>query len=319
MSKAVICIGELLVDFICKDINSNLRLGSQFIKKAGGAPANVAAAISKLGGNASFAGKVGNDPFGAFLEESLIDAGVDTSMVIKDHTMPTTLAFVSLRASGERDFIFNRGADQLYTKADLNIEKVKQAKIVHFGSATALLDAPFQKTYLYAMKMAVTNGGYVTFDPNYREDLWRGRINDFVSLSKECVKSADLVKLSEEELEIITGTKDKNKALKILHDTGAGIITVTLGKQGTLLSNGNHIELVDSINVKSIDSTGAGDAFIGGMLFQLAQLENLEIVREDIHKLSQIVDFSNKVGAITCTKMGAISSLPTYEEVLNLN
>lgn len=314
-SSNIVCIGELLIDFICTDIGTDLVQGNMFVKRAGGAPANVAAAISRLGGFASIAGKVGGDPFGEFLEKCLNDAGVDTSMVIKDSMIPTTLAFVSLKENGERDFVFNRGADRYLSANDINLNKLRQAKIIHFGSATALLDNPFQSLYLDTMKQMKDVGRFISFDPNYRQDLWKGRINDFVALSRLCMEHADFVKVSEEELQIIAGTDDKEKALRILHSIGVGVVTVTLGKQGTLLSNINERSIIKSIDIKSVDSTGAGDAFVGSMLFQLAQHKELAKISLKFDFLSNMVSFSNKVGALTCTKVGAIASMPTYEEV----
>ncbi|NNU76303.1 carbohydrate kinase family protein, partial [Clostridium estertheticum] len=184
----ILCIGELLIDFICSDINSGLTKGENFVKKAGGAPANVSAAISKLGGQAYFAGKVGNDNFGMFLKETLEEAGVDTSMLIFDKNSKTTLAFVSLNGDGERDFIFNRGADELLTFDELDRDKLKSFKIMHFGSATALLGGPSKETYLKTMELAFENEVFISFDPNYRIDLWKNRLSDFVEISKQCLK-----------------------------------------------------------------------------------------------------------------------------------
>lgn len=132
MSNSVLCIGELLIDFICSDVNVSLVQGNNFVKKAGGAPANVTATISKLGGKALFAGKVGNDPFGIFLKEVLDEVKVDTSMLMFDKNSNTTLAFVSLKSDGERDFIFNRGADKLLRYEELDETKIKASKVIHF-------------------------------------------------------------------------------------------------------------------------------------------------------------------------------------------
>lgn len=129
----VVCVGELLIDFFCTDIDVNLIAGFNFMKQAGGAPANVTAAIAKLGGNAALVGKVGNDPFGTFLIEVMKDLKVDTTMVSRDAHLKTTMAFVSLEANGERDFVFYRGADEQLKLDELNLEKVMSAKVLHFG------------------------------------------------------------------------------------------------------------------------------------------------------------------------------------------
>ncbi|EOD01117.1 carbohydrate kinase family protein [Caldisalinibacter kiritimatiensis] len=315
MSNNITCIGELLIDFICSDVNVDLIEGENFVKKAGGAPANVTAAISKLGGKASFIGKVGNDPFGKFLKKTLDDVNVDTSMLVLDDEHNTTLAFVSLKSDGERDFVFNRGADEYLTYDELDQDKLRDSKIVHFGSATGLLGGNLKETYLKAIKLCKEEGIFISFDPNYRGDLWKGRKEEFIDITKKCMEYADFVKVSDEELKIITGEEKLEDGVKGLHDLGAKIVTVTLGKDGTLVSNGIDMTTVKSIKIKSVDSTGAGDAFVGATLYRIAQLEAPKDLVKDFAKIKEIIAFSNKVGAITCTKLGAISSLPTLEEV----
>ncbi|WP_160719640.1 carbohydrate kinase family protein [Bacillus sp. USDA818B3_A] len=317
-NSSVICIGELLIDFFCTDVDIDLVEGRKFEKQAGGAPANVCAAIVKLGGRASFIGKVGNDPFGHFLKKTLDEVKVDTSMLALDNEHPTTLAFVSLKENGERDFVFNRGADAFLTQNDLDQKRITESNIIHFGSATALLNDPFQGTYLNVMQTAKAAGQFISFDPNYRYDLWRGRREEFIELAKKGISIADFVKVSDEELKIISGREDLKEGIAALQQIGAKSVAVTLGKEGTLISNGHHIETVPSIVVDAIDSTGAGDAFVGATLYQLSKTEEPKSSLEDFQQLKQIIAFSNKVGAMVCTKVGAISALPTYEEVNSL-
>lgn len=314
-NTSVICIGELLIDFFCTEVDIDLVTGQHFVKQAGGAPANVCATIVKLGGNASFSGKVGNDPFGHYLKNTLDEVNVDTSMLVLDDEHPTTLAFVSLKANGERDFVFNRGADAYLTENDLDKNRIMEAGILHFGSATALLAEPFQSTYLNIMQTAKEEGKFISFDPNYRIDLWKGRRNEFEDLAKRGITLADFVKVSDEELMIISGTKDIRDGIAVLHQIGATVVAVTLGKEGTLISTGKAIEIVPSIKVDSIDSTGAGDSFVGATLYQLSIEEEPKRVLQDFEQLKKIISFSNKVGAIVCTKVGAINALPTKEEV----
>lgn len=317
MADRILCIGELLIDFICSDINVNLAQGVNFIKKAGGAPANVAAAISKLGGRTSLAAKVGRDSFGIFLKETLDEVNVDTSMIVLDEDAKTTLAFVSLKSDGERDFIFNRGADGLLNYKELNEEKIIDSKIIHFGSATALLGGPSKDSYLKVMKVAQNRGIFTCFDPNYRIDLWKNNTEEFISISRECLRSIDLVKMSDEEVKIISGKRDIKEGIKALHELGAKIVVITLGKEGTLVSNNNDMEIVPSIKIKSIDSTGAGDAFVGAFLYKTVQLQNPKDLKDNFNQIKEITYFANRVGAIVCTKLGAISSLPTLKEVEN--
>lgn len=315
MSSSVICIGELLIDFFCTDVNIDLVDGQSFEKQAGGAPANVCATIVKLGGNAKFCGKVGNDPFGHFLKKTLDDLNVDTSMIVLDKEHPTTLAFVSLKADGERDFVFNRGADAFLSEDELDKKKLEESNILHFGSATALLEDPFQSTYLNAMRTAKEADKFISFDPNFRKDLWPDRIQTFIDLAKEGIALADFVKVSDDELRIITGMNDIKQGILSLHNLGAKVIAVTLGKEGTFISNGENTEIVPSIKVNSIDSTGAGDAFVGATLFQLAKAGDPKNTFEDFEHLKQVITFSNRVGAMVCMKVGAIAAIPNIEEV----
>lgn len=315
--SSVVCVGELLIDFICTDINVDLLVGKHFLKSAGGAPANVAASIAKLGGNALFCGKVGQDPFGYFLKKTLEDVHVDTSMLMMDKTASTTLAFVSLKKNGERDFVFNRGADGLLTIEDVDLTKLSHAKLLHFGSATALLSDPFCSTYLQLMEEASQLGQWISFDPNFRMDLWKDSEQAFVEKAKRAAAFSHMTKVSEEELKLITGTEDLVVGAGALHDLGVQLIMVTLGKKGTFISTGDEHHLIPSILVNSIDSTGAGDAFVGATLYQLAQLDSLDEIISNASQLVEMIRFSNKVGAIVCTKMGAIASLPTYSEVVN--
>lgn len=314
-NQKVLCVGELLIDFFCTDVNIDLIEGRTFEKQAGGAPANVCASIVKLGGNAVFTGKVGKDPFGYFLKNTLEELHIDTTMLVLDENHSTTLAFVSRKEDGERDFVFNRGADAYMTKEDIDESRLNEFSIIHFGSATALLDDPFKSTYLELMKQAKSTGKLISFDPNFRKDLWKGTTDTFISLAKEGISSSDFVKVSLEELQIITGYSELDEGVKSLHGLGAKVVAVTLGKEGTFVSNGAKSETVPSINVSSIDSTGAGDAFVGAILYQLSKENAPGEVLSDFVRLKEIVTFSNRVGAIVCTKVGAISALPNLEEV----
>ncbi|MEK3791366.1 carbohydrate kinase [Paenibacillus sp. FSL R7-0204] len=312
---SVLCAGELLIDFFCTDVDVSLTAGRHFSKQAGGAPANVSAAIARLGGHSAFLGKVGADPFGFFLKQTLEEQNVDTSMLLLDPASPTTLAFVSRSANGERDFVFHRGADRLLRLEELDRAAVREAAMLHFGSATALLADPFREVYMTLMDEAKTNGQFVSFDPNYRGDLWTGRQEEFIALSRAGISKADLVKVSDEELQLITSEADRDAALDMLHEWGAGAVAVTLGKDGTLISSPDSRLLIPSITVKSIDSTGAGDAFIGALLCRISQLAHPADFTRSAELQQEFVTFANRVGAIVCTKVGAIAALPTLDEV----
>jgi fructokinase len=309
--KKVFCIGELLIDFICCN-NESLSEGIYFEKKAGGAPANVAAAITKLGGKASFMGQVGNDSFGTFLEKTLQENNVDTSMLVKEKQ--TTLAFVSIDQHGERDFTFMRGADGEYHFQQIDFSKMKMNDIIHFGSATALLPGNLKETYFNLFQYAKDQNHFISFDPNYRDTL----ITDKEQFSKDCLSfigQAHFVKVSEEEAIMLSKETNMINAAKFLLATGANAVAITLGKQGTLIATNEGEVLIPSITVKQVDSTGAGDAFVGAMLYQFAQEENIFDVNSE--KIHTFVKFAkNKVGAITCMNYGAIPSLPTLEDII---
>lgn len=309
----IICLGELLIDFVCTDIDQGLIKGENFLKKAGGAPANVAVAIARLGGNARLAAQVGNDPFGEFLIEMLRSESLDTSLIIRDNHAPTTLAFVGIQHDGERDFVFCRGADGNLSHSNLPGDFLKDSGIVHLGSATALLDGQLYETYSAVAQRAKKEGKMLSFDPNFRSGLWGGNEPEFIRRCEAFLSLADVVKMSEEELALITGHKDRAKGCRYLHELGASFVTVTLGSQGTWVSHRHGWEaLVPSIPVKSVDSTGAGDAFVGALLFRFMQRNSLAI---DYNDFIADVAWANKVGALTCTRFGAIDAIPSLAEL----
>lgn len=236
-------------------------------------------------------------------------------MLLLDPASPTTLAFVSRSVNGERDFVFHRGADRLLRLEEIDRAAVREAAMLHFGSATALLADPFREVYMTLMDEAKANGQFVSFDPNYRGDLWTGRHEEFIALSRAGISKADLVKVSDEELQLITSEADRDAALDMLHEWGARAVAVTLGKDGTLISSPDSRLLIPSITVKSIDSTGAGDAFIGALLCRISQLAHPADFTRSAELQQEFVTFANRVGAIVCTKVGAIAALPTLDEV----
>jgi fructokinase len=308
----IYCVGELLIDMFCLDRDTALKDGVQFQKMPGGAPANVAVTISKLGGRAAFAGSVGNDAFGDFLIETLSTHQVDTKMIARDDQFPTTIAFVSLTADGERDFQFNRGADRNLHFDEDEIAQVMESNVIHFGSATALLPGPLRETYFSLMEEAKRQQKFISFDPNFRIDLWGEDVGGFIDLSEKALGYTDFVKLSEEEFAIITGTKDLTIGVKRIHDLGAKIVAVTLGKKGTFLSIGKEQVIIPSIEITNVDSTGAGDAFVGAMLYQF-ELNHSAML--DLPTVQKMIRFANVVGALACTKIGSLAAIPCKEEV----
>lgn len=310
----IFTIGEALIDFIPNEKGIPLKDVKNFEKAPGGAPANVAAAISKLGGSSVFLGKVGEDAFGEFLVDVLNEAGVDTSYVQKTKEANTALAFVSLKQDGNRDFSFyrNPSADMLLKEEEINEEWFNKEDILHFCSVD-LIEAPVKYAHIKAISSVIKKGGLVSFDPNVRLPLWdnpencRRTILEFLPL-------AHIVKISDEELEFITGIKNEKEAIEFLFKGNVKVVIYTKGSNGAALYTSKIIAQVDGINIKAADTTGAGDAFIGALLYKLESKKiNLDNITEKESK--NMLNFANAVAAMTCLKKGAISALPSIDEV----
>jgi fructokinase len=313
--RSVYCIGELLIDFVAENQGSDLSKAHEFTKKAGGAPANVACAIAKLGGKSKFVGCVGNDPFGDFLLNILKENHVDITLAQRSKTF-TTLAFVSIAEEGERDFVFSRGADKKLVY-DSSVKNDFKENIVHLGAATALLGGDLEKAYGRYFFDALTLNTFISFDPNFRGDLWRDEEDIFIKKCMPFVEKAHLCKFSLEEAQLLSGKKDLNEACDYLHEVGTKVIAITLGGKGTLLSTSEFKQTIPSIKVTPVDTTGAGDAFIGCLLQQIASLHNPFEILENTSLLVKLVENANKAGAITTTNFGAITSLPTRAMVFD--
>lgn len=311
MNNKVFCIGELLVDMVCID-GLGLKDGVTFEKKAGGAPANVSAAISKLGGSSVFLGQVGDDFFGEFLIDTLRRVNVVTEMTIRSGA--TTIALVGIDKNGERNFNFLRGSDEEYSFDNIDLKMIGKLDIIHFGSATALLGGQLRDTYFKLLNYAKDNNIYVSFDPNYRDVLIKKEnLQSYLDDIKLFLSSSDFVKLSEEESYLITGESDVYKSLEKLSLYGAKVICITLGSKGSLLSVDGESIVIPSIDIDQVDSTGAGDAFVGAVLSKISRINNRREV--SLNTWIDIIGFANKVGAITCTKYGAIDSIPFINEL----
>lgn len=304
MSK-ILCIGEALIDMICTDRGKALSEGEQFLKKAGGAPTNVAAAVAALGGRVELAARVGVDPFGQHLVEIMNGFGVDTRYMLRDPEHFTTFAFVSLMENGERDFYFNRGADGYLSKADIEQISLEETGLVHFGSATGFLPGPLNEAYVYLLQQAKARNIFISFDPNYRHLLFRDAIPSFIEQSWHFLENCDFFKLSDEEAILLTGTATVEEAASQLLQKTNAVFAITLGKEGTLLGRDGQTSLIGSIAVKPVDSTGAGDAFVGAVLYQLKDLDHHQLSEDDWRK---IIFNANKAGARTCEYLGAMEA-----------
>lgn len=308
----VVTLGEALIDFVPTVSGVTLTEAPAFQKAPGGAPANVAAGLAKLGVACAFLGKVGDDPFGHFLEETLVQTGVDARGMVFSHEARTALAFVSLHADGEREFMFYRhpSADMLYIPEEVAIDLINNARIFHFGSIS-LISEPSRSATLTALDAAKTSGVLISYDPNLRLALW-----PHAAAAKQGMLSvwerANLIKVSEEELEFLTGLVDIDAAVNTLWHPQLRLMIVTLGKSGCRYFTANCSGNVPGYAVKAVDTTGAGDGFVAGLLYGLLQTHN---VWTDEAQLRTICQWANAVGALTTTRRGAIPALPTLAEV----
>ncbi len=304
----ILCIGEALIDMICTDKGKSLSDGQNFLKKPGGAPTNVAAAIAALGGSVELAAKVGIDPFGKHLIEVMQSFGVATRWVLQDENYFTTFAFVSLMENGERDFYFNRGADGQLTRQEVENIDLDEFSIIHFGSATGFLPGPLQAAYQGLMQKALQKNIIISFDPNYRHLLFKNDVQTFIDQSWNFLKCCHFFKVSDEEAMLITGSATLDDAAALLLEKTTATFAITLGKEGTMLGINGKTMMIESIPVKPVDTTGAGDAFVGAVLFQLSSKNFEEINNLSDLEWKKIIFNGNKAGARTCEYLGAMEA-----------
>lgn len=315
----VVALGEILIDFTFAGTNADGK--KLYEENPGGAPANCVSAVSKLGGKGAFIGMTGRDSFGEDVRRVLEEINVDTSGMRYSESQHTTLAFVSLDPNGERHFSFcrNPGADTQIRPEDLDRSMLENARFLHIGSLS-LTDEPAKSATLAAIEITKKAGGLISYDPNWRANLWKGR-SDAIDLMKNLFPLADTVKVSDEELALLFG-KDisaEEGGKKIL-SLGPSLAMITLGAKGVYYAartlDGSVISgTVGCKDVKVVDTTGAGDSFTGGMLYRLTRRENpLAFTKEN---LEADLNFANTVASICVTRRGAIPALPTLKEVEN--
>ncbi|MGK5508607.1 PfkB family carbohydrate kinase [Brevibacillus formosus] len=311
----VIALGELLIDFTPVGVND--QGNNLFCQNPGGAPANVLVALSKLGKRTAFLGKVGNDQFGHFLGDILKQQNIDTSGLVYTNDYHTTLAFVHLDKTGDRSFTFYRkpSADMMLQESELELERLAHAKFFHFGSVT-LTDEPSRTATLAAASRARELGVLVSFDPNFREPLWKdhGKAREMIW---QGIRLSHIIKLSEEEFALLTGTDDLVEGTKMLEDhADKRLILVTLGEKGAFYRFGQTTGLVPGYKVNAVDTTGAGDAFVGGILYHLLEREGLDELTAS--EIESMLRFTNAAGAFVTTKNGAIPAMPTIHDIQSI-
>ena len=308
--KKIFCVGEALIDLICTDKGKPLAQGTNFLKKAGGAPANAAAAIAALGGQVDLAAKVGKDPFGDFLIQTIKQYGVSTKYVFQDPKHFTTLAFVSLMENGERDFYFSRGADGQLSMDDLTAVNFNDYSVMHFGAATGFMAGPSNVTYHKLLREAIQQNAIITFDPNYRSLLFQHDQANFIEQSWTFLEACHFFKVSDEEAFLLTGIHSLEAAASVFHERTKAVFCITLGEKGTWLGWNNTDRIIPSIPVKVEDTTGAGDAFIGAMIYQLTEQSPDTLRALPIETWERMVANANKAGARTCEYLGAMEAFP---------
>jgi len=305
---SVLSFGELLIDFVAQEMGVTVGDATGFVKAPGGAPANVAAAVARLGGRGAFMGQLGDDPFGHYLADVLAAERVDIRGITYSSEARTALAFVSNTDDGDRSFMFYRhpSADMLMQPADVDTAIIDAYQVFHYGSITFICE-PAASALRLALDHALATGKFISYDPNLRLPLWASADAARAGMLAG-LKYANLLKISEEELRFLTGGDDVGS----LWRERMQLICVTYGPDGAAvyLKDGSCIK-ADGYAVQAMDTTGAGDAFVAAMLTGiLAHRDNWR------GQLPQILDFANAVGALTCLQKGAIPSLPTRDAAL---
>ena len=307
----VVCVGDLLIDFVPTETGTGLADAPAFVKAPGGAAANVAVGLARLGVKSAFIGMVGDDPFGHFLADRLRATGVDTGPLRFTTKARTALAFVSLRADGEREFMFYRhpSADMMFTPAEVDTAAIAAAKVLHFDSISLASENPRACT-LFAADQARAAGHLITYDVNLRLPLWPDAATAKAGILTGLEK-AQVVKLSDDELEFMTGRRDNDAVRTLWHD-GLKLVTLSRGSAGSSWFTATAQRDVPTHKVQAVDTTGAGDGFMAGLIAGLLREPD---AFADPARLDRICRFANAVGALTTLERGAIPALPTRDAV----
>ena len=312
---AIVCLGEVLIDFVPYEATLRIEQATSFHRAPGGAPANVAVALSRLSVASAFIGKVSGDPFGRFLRQTLADESVDLRGLVVDAGAQTPLAFVGSDGKAGRSFVFyhKQMADTLLEPAEVDVELIAHARVFHFGSVT-LAAEPSRSATLAAARWAREHGCLVSFDPNVRLELWDAPRTALEWIT-ESLPLVDVVKVSIDEVSFLTDASDAAVACRRLREHGPSLAVVTLGRDGSYYDTGVWSGTVPAPRVEVVDTLGAGDAFMAGLLSGLSSDELRGTPVRDEQALIRALHFANAVGAITTTRHGAIPALPTRAQV----
>ncbi|MBP1559944.1 MAG: carbohydrate kinase [Oscillospiraceae bacterium] len=310
----VVALGELLIDFTENGISTQ---GNPiFEANPGGAPCNVLAMLKKLGKKTAFIGKVGNDIFGRQLTEVVKTVGIDVTNLVTDSKSPTTLAFVHTLAGGDREFSFIRdpGADMMLRKEEINADILKSAKIFHFGTLSSTHKGVREATR-YGVDIAKENGALISFDPNLRPPLWNS-LDDARKEIEYGLEKCDILKISDNEIEFMTGSTDYDKAVReLMEKYQIKLAFATLGKNGSRAYYGDIKAECGVFKVDTIETTGAGDTFCGSTLNYILEHDINSLTENDLREL---LTFANGAAAIITTRRGALKVMPKKEEILEL-
>ncbi len=314
MKRKLFSIGESLIDFIPDRSNVGLDEVKSFKKAAGGAPANVAVCAARLGADSYFVGKISNDGFGNYLYETITGAGVKPDYIFRTDKEQTALAFVALKNDGDRDFSFyrNRTADLMLDKEEVKTIPLKEGDIIHFCSV-ALVDSPSKIAHRAFIERGIKSGALISFDVNVRLPLYdspevlKKTVYEFLPL-------ADLIKVSEDELVFLTDILDETRAVAALFSMSArakGILVTKGGNGSVFFTRDLTFVKTAAVKVKAIDTTGAGDCFIGCMLYKFLSAPE----PFDKAEIAAAMRFASVGAAVTVTKNGAIEAMPEHSEI----
>lgn len=311
-NKGIISLGEALIDFIPLD-----KENTTYQKSPGGAPANVSVGLAQLGAKSTFLGKVGDDVLGRFLRDTLNEFGVDVSTMILTQDERTGVVFVTNADDGERsfDFYIDPSADRFLHAEEIVEEIFDHHRLLHFGSIS-MISEPSRSATRKAVEVAQEKGMLVSYDPNLRLGLWESE-----ERAKEVIVSmlseADILKLSEEELTFITGEEDIEKGIQKLAHYKIPVIFITMGSEGSFVFTPEYSLKVPAMKVDAVDTTGAGDAFVSGILFGFNEYRGdiSKITKEELEKMTR---FASVSGALAASTKGAMTALPTFSQVQDI-
>jgi len=310
----IVCLGEILIDMFPAEFGRSMVDVSAFHPKPGGAPANVAVAASRLGANSAFIGKVGEDIFGHYLEQILVDEDVATRGMRYDQHARTTLVFMAMPDAHSAEYMFyrNPGADMLLEPDDLDRQLLEETNVFHFGSIS-LIEEPSRSATLEAITIAADAGALISFDVNYRPSLWKSP-EEAIERVMATIPLVNLLKVNEIEISLLAGKVDVDAAAKTLLDMGPDLCVVTIGADGSFFRTNSESDFIPGFSVDTVDSVGCGDAFIAGILCQLVR-DGMWRAKLNAADLWEVLRYGNAVGALTALTLGVIPALPYAYQV----